>query len=41
MNKNSFCVSFKKFYLKDNDKTAHWVGHAKLQPLDKDYFSKE
>ena len=36
-----FSVSSKKFYLKDNNKTAHWVGHAKLKPLDIDYFSKE
>ena len=27
-------MSSKKFYLKDNNKTAHWVGHARLKPLD-------
>ena len=26
---NPFCVSSKKFDLKDNDKTSHWVGHPK------------
>ena len=26
--------------MKDNNKTAHWVGHAKLKPLDTDDFSK-
>ena len=31
--KNPYCVSSKNFYLKDNNKTAHWVGHAKLKPL--------
>ena len=33
------CV-FKKYYLKDNDKTSHWVGHSKLKPQDLDYFYK-
>ena len=28
----TFCVSSKGFYLKDNDKTSHWVGHSKLPP---------
>ena len=30
LNKNPFCVSYKKFYLKDRNKNAHWVGHTKL-----------
>ena len=34
--KKSFCGSSKEFYLKDNNKNAHWVGHAKLKPLDAD-----
>ena len=29
---NPFCVSSKKFDLKDNDKTSHWVVHSKLKP---------
>ena len=39
--KSQFCVSYKESYMKDNNKTAHWVGHAKLKPLDTDDFSKE
>ena len=39
--KNPHRVYSKKFYLKDNNKTAHWVGHAKLKPPDMDDFSKE
>ena len=39
--KNPFCLSSKKFYMKDNNKTAHWFGHAKFKPLDTDGFSKE
>ena len=31
-----FRVYFKKFYLKDNNETAHWVDHAKLKALDTD-----
>ena len=27
---NPFYVSSKKFYLKDNNRTAHWVGHFKI-----------
>ena len=30
---NPFCVSSTIFYLKDNNKTSHWVGHSKLNPL--------
>ena len=41
MRKNSFYVSSKKFYMKYNNKTAYWVGHAKLKFLDKKDFSKE
>ena len=29
--KNFFCISSKRFYLKDNNKTPHWVGHSKLK----------
>ena len=35
---NPFCVSFDKFYLKDNNETSHWVGHSKSKPLDLEYF---
>ena len=34
----NFCVSTKNFYLKDNDKTSHWVGHSRLKPLDLEDF---
>ena len=27
-------------YIKDNNKTAYWVGHAKLKTLDADAFFK-
>ena len=27
-------MSSKKLYMKDNNKTAHWFGHAKLKTLD-------
>ena len=40
MNEKSNCVSSKMFYTKDNNKTAHWFGHAKLKPLDTYYFFK-
>ena len=26
--------------MKDHNKTAHWVGHSKLKPLDTDDFFK-
>ena len=29
---NFFCVSSTISYLKDNNKTSHWVGHSKLNP---------
>ena len=32
--KNQFCISSKKFCLKDINKTAHWVGHLKYKPPD-------
>ena len=38
--KNLHCVSSKKFYMKDNNKTADWFGQAKLKPLDTYYFSE-
>ena len=38
---NPYCVTYKKFYMKDNNKTAHWFGHTKLKPLDTDDFFKE
>ena len=37
---NTLFVSSKKFYLKDNNKTSHWVGHSKLKPLYLEYFYK-
>ena len=30
----SFSVSLKKFYINNNDRTSHFVGHSKLTPLD-------
>ena len=36
-----FSVSSKKFYIKNNDRTAHFVGHSKLKELDIDDFMKE
>ena len=40
--KNPFCVSSKKICLKNNNKTARWVGHSKLKPLDTiDVFKKK
>ena len=38
--KPTLCA-FQKFYLEDNNKTAHWVGHSRLKPLDKEYLSEE
>ena len=29
-----FSVSSKKLYINNNDRTAHFVGHSKLTPLD-------
>ena len=29
-----FCVSSKKFHVKDIDKNSHWVDHLKLKPFD-------
>ena len=29
-----FSVSSKKFYINNNDRTAHFVGHSKLTPMD-------
>ena len=29
-----FFVSSKEFYINNNDRTAHFVGHSKLTPLD-------
>ena len=31
--KNPYCVSYKKLFLKDNNKNAHWVVHSKLKTL--------
>ena len=31
---NPFQVSSKKFYINNNDRTSHFVGHSKLTPLD-------
>ena len=38
---NEIFLSSKNSYLKDNNKTAHWVGHAKLKALDTYVFSKD
>ena len=35
-----FSVSSKKFYIDNNDRTAHFVGHYKLKPLDMVDFYK-
>ena len=32
--KNPFCTYHKIFYLKDNNKNSHWVGHSELKPMD-------
>ena len=29
-----FSVSSNKFYINNNDRTAHFIGHYKLAPLD-------
>ena len=40
--KNCFCISSKRFYLKDNNKTSHWVGHSKLKTLYlKDFYNRK
>ena len=36
-----FSVSSKNFYINNNDRTAHFVGHSKLYPLDLLNFIKE
>ena len=33
-----FSVSSKKFYINNNDRTAHFVGNSKLKELDIDDF---
>ena len=33
-------MSSKKLYMKDNNKTAHWVGHSQLKYLYTDDFFK-
>ena len=38
--KKSFCVSSYFVCLKDNNKTAHWVGHLQLKSLYTDVFFK-
>ena len=30
----AYSVSSKKFYINNNDRTAHFIGHSKLTPLD-------
>ena len=35
---NPCCASSKNICLKDNNKTAYWVGHLKLKTLDAEYF---
>ena len=34
-------MSSKKIFLKDNNKTAYWVGHVRLKPLDTEVFQKK
>ena len=35
-------MSSKNFYMKYNNKTAHWLGRAKLKPLDTyDFFKRK
>ena len=36
--RNPLCVYSKRYCLKDIHGTAHWVGHQKLNPLDKEYL---
>ena len=37
-----FSVSSKKFYINNNDRTAHFVGYSKLTPLDiVDFYNKK
>ena len=36
-----FSISSKKFYINNNDRTARFVGHSKLTPLDCVDFMKE
>ena len=37
-----FSVSSKKFYINNNYRTAHFVGHSKLTPLDiVDFYNKK
>ena len=39
---NPFSVSSKEFYINNNDRTAHFVGHSKLTPLDiVDFYIKK
>ena len=39
--KNTFCVSSRKLFLKDNNKTAHWVGQSKFKTLEIKYVLKK
>ena len=36
----AYSVSSKKFYINNNDRTANFVGHSKLEELDIDDFYK-
>ena len=38
---NPLCESSKRICLEDNNKTAHWVGHSELKPLDTMIFLKK
>ena len=40
MNEKIHFLCLLKQCLKDNNKTAHWVGHSQLKSLDTDDFSK-
>ena len=37
----AYPVSSERFYINNNDRTAHFVGHSKLKELDIDDFTKE
>ena len=38
----TFSVSLNKFYINNNDRTAHFVGHSKLTPLDcADFYERK
>ena len=39
---NPFSVSSNEFYINNNDRTAHFVGHSRLGPLDyADFYERK